>query len=253
MNEQQSEFSMATPLVKKSASDKSLIFFKKADGISYDKFLHVWRNLHYPMAYLFDFDGYVQNSKLPVQPQNMASPYDGVVGVWFDTPEAKSSTYASPFWNVISRQEPMMLKQESMSVLNVDEYVVLNGPIEKGQLHSKLIIASEKKSQVSHDELKEYWLSQHAFDVIALMVENEGLVRYTISTVNGLNDQNNNADSEGNYSVVEELWFKDMSMLKQALNSKEWFAQKQASGHYIERQDEIVSEEFIGILPSNYK
>ncbi|WED23803.1 EthD domain-containing protein [Vibrio sp. JC009] len=252
MSEQQSEFTVTTPLAKKSSSDKSLIFFKKADGISYERFLHVWRKLHYPMAYLFSFDGYVQNSKLPAQPKNMTSPYDGVVGVWFDTQEAKSSTYASPFWHIISRQEPMMLKQDSMRVLNVDEYVVLDGPIEKDQCYSKLIIASEKKPSVSHGALKDYWLSQHAFDVIALMVENEGLLRYTISIVDNLPEQINSADTEGNYSVVEEFWFQDTSMLEQALASKEWQAQKQAGSSFVSRQDEIVSEEFIGLLPTNY-
>lgn len=246
---------ITTPVVEKSETNKGIVFFKKAKGISYGEFLHQWRDLHYPMVHLFDFDGYVQNSKIPQQTDDLVSPYDGVLTVWFDTFEAKQKTYSSPFWPVVAQHEPLLLQSDSLVSLSVDEYVVLNGPIKKNHNYIKLIIGSKKKPSVTSEAFQNYWLSQHAFDVVSLMAKNEGLVRYTISTVNGLSVQQKSYEGdaqEGNYSVVEELWFKDQTLLESALKSEAWRYQLERLKPLIIEQDSLIAEEFIGIKPRTF-
>lgn len=247
--------SITTPVAEKSDTNKGIVFFKKAKEISYAEFLHQWRDLHYPMVHLFDFDGYVQNSKLPEQPSDLVSPYDGVLTVWFDTVEAKQKTYSSPFWPVVAQHEPLLLQSESLVSLSVDEYVILDGPVERTNNYIKLIIGSKKKPSVTSEAFINYWLSQHAFDVVSLMAKNEGLVRYTISTVNGLSVQQKGYEGdtqEGNYTTVEELWFKDKAMLKSALESEAWKNQSVLQKPFIHAQDSLIAEEFIGIKPNSF-
>lgn len=244
-----------TPVVEKLDTNKGIVFFKKARGINYGEFLHQWRDLHYPMVHLFDFDGYVQNSKIPNQPDNLVSPYDGVLTVWFDTVEAKQKTYSSPFWSVVAQHEPLLLQPDSLVSLSVDEYVVLDGSIEKNNSYTKLIIGSKKNPSVTPETFKNYWLSQHAFDVVSIMTKNEGLVRYTISTVNGLSVQQKDYEGdtqEGNYSVVEELWFKDKALLEVALKSEAWRNQAKRLKPFVIAQDSFIAEEFIGIKPISF-
>ncbi|EJL6751057.1 EthD domain-containing protein [Vibrio alginolyticus] len=246
--------SISSPVSEKSDTNKGIVFFKKAKDISYDEFLHQWRDIHYPMVHLFNFDGYVQNSKLPHQPDNMRSPYDGVLTVWFDSEDAKEKTYSSPFWPVVTKHEPLLLQSDSLLSLSVDEYIVLDGPIEQGGDYVKLIISSKKKASVSAEKLKSYWLSQHAFDVVSLMSKNEGLIRYTISLVNGLSVQQASYEDAENssYAVIEELWFKNRALLRSALKSEAWHKQSRQMKPFILEQDTLIAEEFIGISPSSF-
>ena len=248
--------SIISPVAEKSPAIKGIVFFKKAEGLSYKEFLHQWRDLHAPMVHLFHFDGYVQNSKLPKQLTGMHSPFDGVLNVWFHNQGAKDKTYASPFWSIVARDEPALLKSSSLKSLSVDEYIILDGPLEAAHNYAKLIIATKKNASINISDFIKFWLSQHAFDVVSIMAGHEGLVRYTMSTVNGLSIQQKDYDSEtsdeGRYAVIEELWFKKASLMKQALSSKEWHQQQLQSRQYLDDQDTMIVEEFIGIKPESY-
>jgi len=112
---------------------KLTICLKRKQGMSHEDFARHWRNVHGPLVlgvadFMRHVRKYVQSDILNDSiPQMPASGFDGVVELWFDTPEAMGAALQEPSYHQLIRPDEEKFIDHSGVVLFVLREVAIHG------------------------------------------------------------------------------------------------------------------------------
>ena len=104
---------------------KVIFVVHKRPDMSWDEFRRYWRDIHGPIAARMPgLRKYVQNYAVPGGASG-DPPCDGIAELWFDSPEAMQTAFASPEGVATTADIPNFLDPDRVGMMVVDEVAVL--------------------------------------------------------------------------------------------------------------------------------
>ena len=99
---------------------------KKAN-LTDEEFFRYWKDIHGPIgARIPGLRKMIQSRRITVPGDRYRGDYDGMVELWFDSPEALLAARQSPEWKVSSDDEANFIDHTRVAYLVTEEHVVLD-------------------------------------------------------------------------------------------------------------------------------
>lgn len=139
---------------------KTVVFFKRARGMSVEAFGTYWRTTHADLVLKMPgLRRYVQSHTLPSGYRKGEPLYDGIAELWFDDTQAMRALAQTPEYGAVEADQRNFIDLPTMASIITAEHVIKEGPTAPGGVKNVEFVTH--KPDMSIDAFQRYWREVH--------------------------------------------------------------------------------------------